>query len=177
METVIVAMRCGGSGRPFRVVFDSLAPGAPYIIRSISAGSGITVTPASGGQLLTSGGEPPAIVDPLLVDADALDWRALRCPFCQVHAGPVRCPSCRSLMCIAAALPADQRLAFLCPVCAFKSRRGKLTGIGRLLAGRLRRRPRPLQLQARDVTALPAAHGLLGAARRLLPGPKRDQLK
>jgi hypothetical protein len=174
VDTVIVSMRCGGSGRPFRVVFESRGPGAPYVIRDISAGSGITVTPASVGQLLTSGDATPTTVDPQLVDADALDWSALRCPFCEIHAGPTRCPSCRSLMCIAAALPADRRLAFLCPVCDYKSRGGKLTGLGRLLAGRLRRRPRPLQLQAKDVTALPAAHALLGTARRLLLGPKRE---
>ncbi len=176
MDTVIVAMRCGRSGRPFRVVFESQGAGAPYIIRGISAGSGITVTPASGGPFLTSPQERPTVVDPLLVDADALDWSALRCPFCKERGGPVRCQSCRSLMCIAAVLPEDRRLAFKCPVCGWKSRIGGLRSLGRLLAGRLRR-TRPLQLQAKDVTALPAAHGLLGAARRLLPGPKRERPK
>lgn len=171
-------MRCGGSGRPFRVVFEARGPGASYVIRNISVGSGFTVTPAAGGQLLASGGEPPVVVDPLLVDADALDWRALRCPFCQAPGGPVQCHSCRSLMCIAAAVPGDRRLSFSCPVCEWKSRNGAFTtGLGRLIAGRLRRRPRPLQLQAKDVAALPAAQGLLGTARRLLSGPKREQPK
>lgn len=175
MDALIVSMFCGQSGRPFRVVFESAGPGARYTIREVSEGSGITVTPVTGTQLLPSGGQQPSTVDPALIDANALDWRRLRCPFCPMLGGAVRCRSCNSLLCFSAALPEDRRLAFLCPICASKSRHIGLSFLGRVAAGRFRRRPRPLQLQAKDVAKLSEPQGLLGAARRLLPGPKRDQ--
>jgi hypothetical protein len=175
MDTIIVSMRCGRSGRPFRVAFDASRAGH-YAITSIAAGSGLTVTPAATGEpLLPSGGGTSTLTESVAL-ADDLDWSALVCPFCGVHAPPTRCASCRAVLCMAAYLPPEPRLAFACPVCGWKQHVGgriRWLPFGWLRVGRWRR-TRPLRLEAGEMTALPAAKGLLGTAKRLLlPGPKR----
>ena len=176
MDTIIVSMRCGRSGRPFRVAFDASKAGH-YAISAIAAGSGVTVTPAATGEpLLPSGGGATSTVQESVALADELDWKALVCPFCRVHAPPTRCTSCHALLCMAAHIPEDRRIAFSCPVCGWRvgaRSRFTLKPLGWLRVGRWRR-TKPLRIEAREMTALPGAKGLLGTAKRLLlPGPKR----
>jgi hypothetical protein len=175
MDTLIVAMRCGQSGRPFRVAFDAARLGAPYRVSAIAEGSGITVSLGGGGEPRLASGGATATLDESVANADDLEWGGLVCPFCHIHAPPARCVSCGTLLCLSAALPEDRRLSFLCPVCGWKQKPGRprFLPIGWLRIGRFRTQ-KPLRIEAHEMTALPAAHGLLGTAKRLLlPGPKR----
>lgn len=118
MDTVVVAMRCGATGAPLRVVFARRSGGSQYGIVAIEPGTGITVAVAPAGALpAPAGSEQPSPMTEERVPRSALVWGGFRCPICAQRGGLVyTCPSCSTLLCD----KAGRSGRFHCPFCQYR---------------------------------------------------------
>jgi hypothetical protein len=173
LETIVIQTRCSRSGKLARAIFTRPDPRSTFRLDGVRAGS--SVSASLSGLPALQGGRPDAdtpirvYVTGRELDAATVNWAGFVCPHCagtRPARSILKCGRCGQLVCSATYKVGDDgSYSFQC-ACGHI---GRGTRIGRIDSFDIERGTTPA------APALPApGKGILGAARRLLPGGKRD---